>query len=326
MDKHINVKSRKLKKSYLPKTKVNKKIKIKTKTKTRKHSKKRGFVKLNCSPETKKKINHYSCYNDKELHKLRDLWNARHPDNLIKTNNNKEIWVSLKNNYQSICNKESCWIKQLVGSKNIKENKELFDSFAPESPKIWKKKPNEWLSSLDITKVMSQYEKSYPCFEFIGPSPIDYDTRKMYGECVWEELCHFNLQHQISNKKTKIGIIFNLDPHYKNGSHWISLFINIKKKTIYYFDSNGETSPEQIKKFVNNVISQGKKLNPPIDFKYDENHPVQHQYSNTECGIYSLYFIIHMLEDKINGHYLKHHILQDKYIEKYRKIFYNDEL
>ena len=26
-----------------------------------------------------------------------------------------------------------------------------------------------------------QYEKTYKCFEFLGPSPIDYDTHKMYG-------------------------------------------------------------------------------------------------------------------------------------------------
>ena len=30
--------------------------------------------------------------------------------------------------------------------------------------------------------------------------------------------------------KTKIGIIFNTDPHDKPGQHWISMFINIKKK------------------------------------------------------------------------------------------------
>lgn len=300
----------------------SRKIKTKIKNKTKK-----GFVKLNCSPETKKnKINSYSCYTDENLHKLRDLWNARHPDDLIKTNDNNEIWIILKNKYSSVCNKESCWLNKLFGGKNKKYEKELLDSFAPEAPKEWKKHPNEWLSSLDIINVMNQYEKSYKCFEFIGPSPIDYDTHKIYGECVWEELCHFNLQDQINKKKNKIGIIFNLDPHYKKGSHWVSLFINIKKKTIYYFDSNGETSPKQIKKLSQNIINQGKKLKYPINFKYDENHPVQHQYENTECGIYSLYFIIYMLEDKINGHYLKHHILPDKYIEKYRKVFYNEEL
>jgi hypothetical protein len=171
---------------------------------------------------------------------------------------------------------------------------------------------------------MNQYEKKYKCFEFIGPSPIDYDTQVMYGECVWDELCKFDLKEQIKKGKTKIGIIFNLDPHYKGGSHWVSLFMNIKKGTIFYFDSAGDDIPKQITKFVNNVIDQGKKND--IFFVFDKNYPVEHQYGNTECGVYSLYFIVHMLEDKITGHYLKTHILKDSYIEKFRDIYFNDDL
>jgi hypothetical protein len=204
--------------------------------------------------------------------------------------------------------------------------KELLDAFAPTSPKEWTKNPNEWLSSLDIIQVMNQYEKKYKCFEFMGPSPIDYDTHKLYSECVWEELCHFNLADQIKKKKTKIGIIFNLDPHYKSGSHWVSLFINIKKGQIFYFDSAGPQIPEQIKKLVDKVTEQGHQLQNKINFVFDQNYPVEHQYGNTECGMYSLFFIVHMLEDKITGHYLKKHILKDKYIEKFRKIYFNSEL
>lgn len=290
--------------------------------KTRRKRKQKPFVKLNCSPENKDK--EYTCYSDSDLKKLKDTWNARHPDRPIKSTNSKEIWIQLKEYYATICNKESCWIRQMT--KNTKMEKELLDAFAPESPKEWKKNPNEWLSSIDILEVMNQYEKKYKCFEFLGPSPIDYDTHKLQGECVWEELCHFNLENQIKKGKTKIGVIFNLDPHYKGGSHWVSLFINVKKKTIFYFDSAGESIPNQIKKFVNDVSSQGKKLAHPIDFKFDQNYPVEHQYGNTECGVYSLFFIVHMLEDKINEHYLKTHILKDKYMEKFRKVYFNVEL
>ena len=211
-------------------------------------------------------------------------------------------------------------------AKGTKIEKELLESFAPESPDHWKKNPNDWLSSVDINKVMKQYEKKYKCFEFMGPSPIDYDAHELFGECVWEELCHFNLEEQIKKGKTKIGVIFNTDPHYKNGSHWISLFINIKKKNIFFFDSAGDEIPKNIMKFVNNVIEQGKQLKKPIHFSFDQNYPVEHQYGNTECGIYSLFFIVHMLQDKITGHYLKTHVLKDKYMEKFRKIYYNPDL
>ena len=170
---------------------------------------------------------------------------------------------------------------------------------------------------------MRQYEKAYKCFEFIGPSPIDYDTRKLYGQCIWQELCKLNLSQQLDRGKKKIGIIFNLDPHYLPGSHWVSMFINIKKGQIYYFDSAGSPIPDQLMKLVKEVKKQGKGLG--IDFKFDQNHPVEHQYGNTECGVYALYFIVHMLEDKITKEYLKTHILKDEYIHKFRKVYFNED-
>ena len=300
------------------------KKKYNTKRKNRVHIRnktlKKPFVKLNCSPENKNKD--YTCYSDADLYKLRDMWNARHPDHPIKAKNSKKIWGQLKEYYATICNKESCWVRQMT--KNTKLEQELLDAFAPESPKEWKKNPNEWLSSIDILQVMNQYEKKYKCFDFLGPSPIDYDTHKLYGECVWNELCHFELSQHLHKGHNKIGVIFNLDPHYKGGSHWVSLFINIKDKAIFFFDSTGQPIPPQIEKFVNTVIEQGKKLSEPIYFKFDQNYPVEHQYGNTECGIYSIFFITYMLEDKITGHYLKNHILKDKYMENFRKIYYNE--
>jgi hypothetical protein len=171
---------------------------------------------------------------------------------------------------------------------------------------------------------MKQYEKAYKCFDFIGPSPIDFDTKKLYGECVWEELCHFNLKQQIDKGKTKIGVIFNTDPHNKPGQHWMSLFINIKKKQIFFFDSVGDKAPRQVMKLVNRIKKQGNAIG--IKFEFDQNHPVEHQYGNTECGVYSIYFIVHMLEDKLTEHYFKTHILKDEYMEKFRKIYFNDSL
>ena len=39
-----------------------------------------------------KKTNKNSCLSDTALFRLRDLWNARHPDVIIKTNDPREIW------------------------------------------------------------------------------------------------------------------------------------------------------------------------------------------------------------------------------------------
>jgi hypothetical protein len=61
---------------------------------------------------------------------------------------------------------------------------------------------------------------------------------------------------------------------------------------------------------VNRIKEQGIALHPKINFKFDSNEGVEHQYGNTECGIYSLYFIVNMLRDKTSNEYLKTHKLK----------------
>ena len=53
--------------------------------------------KINCSPKPKNEVNNFSCYTTKSLYKLRDLWNARHPDVKIITNSPKEIHEQISN-------------------------------------------------------------------------------------------------------------------------------------------------------------------------------------------------------------------------------------
>ena len=122
----------------------------------------------------------------------------------------------------------------------------------------------------------------------------------------------------MKNKKTKIGIIFNLDPHYKSGSHWVALFIDIKKLKIYYFDSVGDSIPHEIMKFVNNVKKQGINIDKKFKFKQNK---LEHQKKNTECGMYSLYFIIETLK---NGEPLIFNKLKsDDEMHSFRRKYFN---
>ena len=282
------------------------------------------FEKLNCSPKPKDEINDFSCYTDESLIKLRDRWNARHRDVEIRSTNPKEIHNQLKLYLSTVCNKESCWLKQDRHFGSIL--KDLKESFAPTTPVEWKKNPNEWLSSVDIMNVMKQYEKAYKCFDFIGPSPIDFDQHKLYGECVWDELCNFSLRNQIKNGKYKIGIILNTDPHYKSGQHWISLFINVKKKIIFFFDSTGDPPPKEVLAFINKLKEQGLSMKPKIKFSYDSSEGYVHQQKNSECGVYALFFIVRMLKDSLSTNYLKTHRIDDESIAIFRKIYFNESL
>jgi hypothetical protein len=154
-------------------------------------------------------------------------------------------------------------------------------------------------------------------------------------------LCQFSLEKFIKAKKTKIGIVFNLDRYYQSGSHWVSMFIDITNRFIFFFDSADNSIPPEIwtenpedNSLVNRIIRQGKELSPPIDFTFYNNRGVEHQTGNTECGMYSLFFIITMLTGKINKGgqlsitkrrelFLKKRI-PDGLVYQYRKIYFND--
>ena len=282
----------------------------------KKLNEKSSFNKLSCSP---KKELEFTCFTKKELLELKDSWNKHHQEK-ITSNKPYSIWSFLKKKLSGKCGTEICWLKQDFAQDNPNIRK-LFQSFAPAHPKDWLKNPYEWLSNIDIMNVMAQYEEVYPCFDFIGPSPIDYDYKLSVNECVWNDLCRYQLMNSIQKNKKKVGVVFNLDTHEKGGSHWVSIFIHIPQKFIFYFDSAGEKIPSQLEKFVKKIQDQGKDIN--IEFEFDQNHPFQHQYSNTECGIYSLYFISNMLEDKLSRKYLKTKRLPDSLMKKYRKIYFN---
>lgn len=277
---------------------------------------KKKFRKLNCSAN--KEIQ-FTCYSKNSLEKIKKMWNKRHPDKEINTNDTREIWKQLKNNLKEVCSTERCWIKQKFMENNL-DGDLLNNTHAPYAPKSWKKNPNEWLSSNDIEKVMKQYEVDYPNFIFIGPSPIDFDKKLMFGVCVWNELCNLNIIKQLKDGKNKIGIIFNTDPHNKSGSHWISLFIDIKRKFIFYFDSNGDKVPREIMYLIERIEKQGREIN--IDFTTYFNRK-EHQYSNTECGMYSLYFLNKMITTNNSPKEFNSRRIPDKDVEELRKIYFN---
>ena len=296
------------------------KNKNKNKNKRRRITKKNRNLK--CAP--KSSTNAFSCYTNGQLFELKRDWNSRNKP-ILKSNNPKEIWNFLKDQYEGKCSKESCWVKNANIPDKRKKNL-LRHTFAPKSPISWSNNPNTWLSSTDIIKVMNQYERAYPQFRFIGPSPIDFDKKMAFDQCVWNDLCNIDVSQLIKDNKTVIGIIFNLDPHYMDGSHWVSMYFNVERGEIYYFDSVGDKVPSQINNLRKGIETQCERLK--IKTKFDQIYPVaEHQLRNTECGMYSLYFIIMMLTGKKKWkHFKSHNRIKDQEMEKFRKVFFNKDL
>ena len=269
-----------------------------------------SYKKRICAPRKKGDVNSFSCYTNDMLEKIKEMWNKKHPDNPIHTTIPMKIWKEYQKKIGELCDNEECWI-------NNNNNNNLF---APPKPTYEDK--NEWLSNIDIANVLKQYEKLYYCFYFLGPTPIDYDSKQGSG-FVCNKIANFNLKKYIDERKSKIGIVFNLDKHTQGGSHWVCLFINIKQKYIFYFDSIGNKMPTQIKKLVDRIVKQGNELSPPIHFHVEVNK-LQHQRKNNECGVYCLFVITTLLQDTKNIYELKKERYPDEDIYELRSVFFQN--
>ena len=290
--------------------------------------------KMNCSPVVEDtKIFSDTCFTADVLIKIRDEYNKNHPhSNKITSSDPIIIWKTLKSRLQH-CEKEDCWLKEIKDSAMRRFIDESI--FAPDHPPDWDKNPNEWLSNIDILKVLEQYEEKNPHFLFLGPTPIDFDTKlpEENNECVESKICNLSIRDEMKKGITKIGIIFNLDKHNESGSHWVSLFVDLEHNILFYFDSAGDEIPPEIMVLKKRIEKQGKELSPSIIFKYYNNANIRHQKGNTECGMYSLFFIITMLtgktEMKANMNtkeklkLFKSGRISDNYMEQYRKKYFN---
>lgn len=234
------------------------------------------------------------------LIRLRNAWNKTHPEHLISTSirTKEEIWRELRNRMRNTyrCESEYCAV-QKVGDTELKTATRTF--FRPPPPKEWKKetekekeREGQWQTTESIASVMEQYEIAIPTFEFIGPVPIDFDNKlpDSWGRCVVDELCNLDLSRIRKQGDTTVGIIFNLDPHDKPGSHWVCAFLDLLKGIAYYYDSYGLPPGPEIRRLLRRCREQGCH-----DIYWND---ISHQQKDIECGTYCMYIIVSLLKGK----------------------------
>lgn len=278
------------------------------------------FNKDHCSPKKSKRVN--SCLDFKLLVKIAKILNKYKNAN-INYKNKKNLHKNIQNFIKKIsnCNSEYCWItiSEIINNLNQKEIKNFKKSFRPVMPEKWKLNPIEWLNTSDINRVLEQYQELYPDFKYFGAIPIDFSNCNISSE-----LCNLSLKNDLLDKgKKRAGIVFNTDPSHKSGQHWISMFIDLKGENqndphIYFFDSVADKPPKQVEDFIKRMIDESKDINNELKFAYNN---IVHQRENTECGVYSIYFISEMLKGEKFHEFIKK-IKRDSYMKKLRNFFF----
>jgi hypothetical protein len=236
-------------------------------------------------------------------------------------NNTSALKKQLADDLGCNMNDERCILERSALSH--KEKKVLLETFfRPEMPEGWKKDPDMWLNSDDIAKVMKQYEKAYaPEFRFLGVVPSDFSSPDPYEKgskkCMNDQFCHINLEEEKAKGRRILGAVFNLDPHDKSGSHWVAFAVDLKRRCAYYFDSYGMAPPPQVARLMRHLTLQDPGL------RLQQNGR-RFQYSDTECGMYSMYFIIRMLAGESFKKFCRNPIA-DKYMLDFRKVLFDAE-
>lgn len=198
----------------------------------------------------------------------------------------KQLVQVLTAKLNNVCKTQTCWLT-LPFFKHLSDNKQTDELHQLTFKPIGPKKTNEWLSTLHINDVFAQYEHVYKDFKFMGANPRDFDKLPETG------IPSMNLNKLQNMGINRLGFVFNLDKHNQGGSHWVSLFADLAKGQIYYIDSVGHAPLTEFKKLIerleNYITSKGIK----VDSQYSK---TQHQYGNTECGVYSISFILRLLD------------------------------
>jgi hypothetical protein len=259
------------------------------------------------------------------LHILIDMASAYNKHNKDNKLNNKiylndELDIANPDEYKKYLIKEfesrfdanhKDWINLKFIELMSDENKILLHSatFRPDGPEG----KFDWLSTIDINKVLHQYEHKYNGFKFLGAVPIDFydlDTNIFINNKKYN-FKNIDFDECIKNGINKFGIVFNLDESWKSGSHWVSLYFDLKKKQIYFSDSYGIKPEERIIKYINIIKKFMSKYNPTknIDVRYNK---TQHQKGNSECGVYSINFIIRLLKGKTFDYLTKNRLSDNK--------------
>ena len=184
------------------------------------------------------------------------------------------------------CTTQKCWteqgfIKQMKKFAKDELEKFTFRPYGPEGR-------FEWLNTININEVMKQYEKKHPEFKFLGAVPMDFDD-------IMPRIKNLSYNELVDEKKSKIGVVFNLDNHNQSGSHWVALYADLEKGQIYFYDSYAVPPTKHVRALMRRLNDISKK-DMGIKQQYVDYNRIRHQYGGSECGVYSINFIERMLQ------------------------------
>ena len=288
-----------------------------------------------CAPSKRYDQENGTCFTLDQLIMMAEVYNKNNKDIIEIKHNKKHLLTELINRLSGDCKEQVCLLKRTY-VRSLRNRDLMYNTFVPQGPTM----KFQWLSTSHINMVMFQYMETFKDFMFFGALPIDFKEIKVP--------MNFDNYFKVLTKlyaggKYRLGFVFNLDRHDQPGSHWVSLFADIKNNKVYFFDSAEDHSDRQpdtrILSFMKTIAiwcyyhnikgetpksddcnlhffeTNKNKIEKYVDARFNK---VQHQKGNSECGVYSINFIIRMLTE---GDYdnIVNNPVPDKQMNEFRK-------
>lgn len=244
-----------------------------------------------------------------------------------ETGNDEKIVKKIEEKLK--CDTESCvlinkdfnnFIKQEVGNNNIIQY-ELNKNFKAKGPR----NTTDLLSNYNIDETLIRWAREFTQFYPCPFSMIDFKVIK-------NEFCNINLTDIMSGKgsyndpiegvKRRVfktfACVLNTDVSTGRGKHWVCVFVDCRGNnwSIEYFNSSGNPPHYDVNEWMETQRANLLKIHNKVVTVTVTN--IVHQRSNTECGMYVLYYIRSRLDGVPYTHFLSKRI-DDKEVTKFRK-------
>ena len=254
-----------------------------------------------------------------------DVCSPKEIQDAMQSMTNEQTPISALNKLkdETGCKTESCVLKKKFSNNVV--NSILETRFKAEGPK----NSTQLLSNFNIDNTLTRWALE---FDFFFPCPfamMDFDnTHEPFSIVSIPDVYMGEYVMKLSGKHIKrknkcFGCIINTDISTGPGKHWTAAFVDMRSNvaSIEYFNSVANPPVKAItiwmERTKNDLMKSGlfsTVISIPVT-------TIDHQQDDTECGVYSLYYIRCRLEGKPYT-FFQDKPISDKFMIEFRKYLF----
>jgi len=186
------------------------------------------------------------------------------------------------------------------------------------------------LSNYDLDGVLQRWARVFPEFFPCPFAMMDFDTNgDLFGEIDMAEILGGLAATDlgpgiglIQRKAACLGCVVNTDTSSGPGRHWVAVFVDCRPAkdawSVEYFNSAGRPPPKVMTRWMERTRARLAALRAGGEVRTVAVTDVDHQESQTECGLYALYYIRRRLE-KVPHSFFEEVLVPDEAMTAFRR-------